>query len=35
MCPPRDSGYVTGFEVEKEYLDSFDDHQVGGETILE
>lgn len=28
-------GYVTRFEVEKAYLDRYDVHQVGGETILE
>ncbi len=28
-------GYVTRFSVRKAYLDQFDVHQVGGETILE
>jgi hypothetical protein len=28
-------GYVTRFFVRKSYLDRFDVHQVGGETILE
>lgn len=28
-------GYVTRFAVEKSYLDQFDVHQVGGQTILE
>jgi hypothetical protein len=28
-------GYVTRFSVRKSYLDQFDVHQVGGETILE
>jgi hypothetical protein len=28
-------GYVTRFAVRKDYLDQFDVHQVGGETILE
>lgn len=29
------TGIVTRFEVEKAYLDQFEVHQVGGETILE
>jgi hypothetical protein len=33
--PASGSGYVTRFEVEKSYLDDFEVHQVGGETILE
>ncbi len=33
--PASGSGYVMRFEVEKDYLDSFDVHQVGGDTILE
>lgn len=28
-------GYVTRFEVEKEYLDQYDVQQAGGQTILE
>jgi hypothetical protein len=28
-------GYVTRFSVRRSYLDQFDVHQVGGETILE
>ncbi len=28
-------GYVTQFEVDKSYLDRYDVHQVGGDTILE
>ena len=28
-------GFVTRFDVEKSYLDQFDVHQVGGQTILE
>jgi hypothetical protein len=28
-------GYVTRFDVSKRYLDDYDVHQVGGETILE
>jgi hypothetical protein len=28
-------GYVTRFAVKKDYLDRFDVHQVGGQTILE
>lgn len=27
--------YVTRFEVEKAYLDQYDIHQAGGQTILE
>lgn len=33
--PASGVGYVTRFDVEKSYLDQFDVHQVGGETILE
>ena len=29
------AGYVTEFEVRRDYLDGFDVHQVGGATILE
>lgn len=29
------AGYVTRFAVRKSYLDQYDVHQVGGETILE
>ncbi|PUA78924.1 hypothetical protein [Nocardioides currus] len=29
------AGYVTRFEVEKSFLDSYDVHQAGGQTILE
>jgi hypothetical protein len=29
------AGYVTRFDVNKAYLDRFDVHQVGGQTILE
>lgn len=29
------AGYVTRFEVRKDYLDQFEVHQVGGATILE
>ena len=28
-------GYVTRFEVDKSYLDGYDVHQAGGQTILE
>lgn len=28
-------GYVTRFEVAKEFLDAYEVHQVGGQTILE
>jgi hypothetical protein len=28
-------GYVTRFEVEKSFLDQYEVHQVGGQTILE
>ena len=28
-------GYVTRFDVRKEFLDPYEVHQVGGETILE
>ena len=28
-------GFVTRFDVERSYLDQFDVHQVGGQTILE
>ena len=28
-------GYVTRFEVEKAFLDRYEAHQVGGQTILE
>ena len=33
--PASGIGYVTRFDVEKSYLDQFEVHQVGGETILE
>ena len=33
--PASGVGYVTRFDVEKPYLDRFDVHQVGGQTILE
>ena len=33
--PASGVGYVTRFDVEKSYLDQFDVHQVGGQTILE
>ncbi len=29
------TGYVTRFEVRREFLDRYEVHQVGGETILE
>jgi len=29
------AGYVTEFEVKKEFLDNYEIHQVGGRTILE
>lgn len=33
--PASGSGYVTRFEVDRVYLDRYDIHQVGGDTILE
>lgn len=33
--PATGVGYVTRFDVEKAYLDRFEVHQVGGQTILE
>lgn len=33
--PASGVGYVTRFEVERSYLDRFEVHQVGGQTILE
>jgi hypothetical protein len=33
--PASGVGYVTRFDVEKDYLDQFDVRQVGGQTILE
>ena len=33
--PASGVGYVTRFDVETSYLDQFDVHQVGGQTILE
>ena len=33
--PASGSGYVTRFEVRKSFLDNYEVHQVGGETILE
>lgn len=33
--PASGAGFVTRFEVEKDYLDAFEVHQVGGDTILE
>lgn len=33
--PASGVGYVTRFDVERSYLDQFDVHQVGGQTILE
>ena len=33
--PASGAGYVTRFEVEREFLDRYDVHQVGGDTILE
>ena len=33
--PASGSGYVTRFEVRKSFLDDYEVHQVGGETILE
>ena len=31
----RSSGYVTRFTVRKAFLDNYEIHQVGGQTILE
>lgn len=33
--PASGSGFVTRFEVRKEFLDRYEVHQVGGRTILE
>jgi hypothetical protein len=33
--PHSGVGYVTRFEVRREFLDGYEVHQVGGETILE
>lgn len=33
--PASGEGYVTRFEVRREYLDQYEVHQVGGRTILE
>jgi len=33
--PASGVGYVTRFSVKKSYLDAFDVHQVGGQSILE
>jgi hypothetical protein len=33
--PASGIGFVTRFEVEKAFLDRYDVHQVGGQTILE
>ena len=33
--PASGVGYVTRFEVETSFLDAYDVHQVGGDTILE
>lgn len=33
--PASGVGYVTRFEVERAYVEQFEVHQVGGETILE
>lgn len=33
--PASGTGYVTRFEVDSAFLDGYDVHQVGGETILE
>jgi len=33
--PASGEGYVTRFDVRREYLDQYEVHQVGGRTILE
>ena len=33
--PASGSGFVTRFEVDRDFLDRYDVHQVGGQTILE
>jgi len=33
--PASGSGYVTRFEVRRSFLDNYEVHQVGGQTILE
>jgi hypothetical protein len=33
--PASGAGYVTRFQVRREFLDRYDVHQVGGRTILE
>lgn len=33
--PASGSGYVTRFEVRRSFLDNYEVHQVGGETIVE
>lgn len=33
--PASGEGYVTRFEVRRQYLDQYEVHQVGGRTILE
>jgi hypothetical protein len=33
--PASGSGYVTRFEVRRSFLESYEVHQVGGQTILE
>jgi hypothetical protein len=33
--PASGSGYVTWFKVRRSFLDNYEVHQVGGQTILE
>ena len=33
--PPSGAGYVTRFRVRKAFLDNYEVHQAGGQTILE